>query len=109
MDQTTAYSLVLAVGSFCGIVFGYIGYSRGVKKDTYSAGKTTGEQQADITYIKKRTDDILLEQRDTNRKLEGHATELSDHAVKIARLEESTKSAHKRLDTLEEKGVHGSA
>lgn len=100
MDQTSI-SLVVAAGSVSAIVFSYVGYSRGVKKDSYSAGRTTGEQQADTSYIKKRVDDILLEQRDTNRKLEGHATDIASHAVEIARLQESTKSAHKRLDTLE--------
>ncbi|SPF51237.1 conserved hypothetical protein [Candidatus Desulfosporosinus infrequens] len=104
MDQTTV-SYIVAAGSICGIISAYWGYSRGAKKDTYSAGAKTGEQQADITYIKQRTDDILLEQRDTNRKLEGHSTQLSDHAVAIARIDESTKSAHLRLNQLcNEKG-----
>ncbi|WP_407310484.1 hypothetical protein [Desulfosporosinus sp. SB140] len=103
MDQVTV-SYIVAAGALGGVIFGYVGYVSGVKKDTYVAGEKTGEQQADTSYIKKRVDDILLEQRDTNRKLEGHGAELSDHAVKIARLEESAKSAHKRIDTLEEKG-----
>lgn len=100
MDQTTI-SVVVAVGSVSAIIFNYVGYSRGLKKDSYTTGATQGEQQADTSYIKKRVDDILLEQRDTNRKLEGHATDIASHAVEIARLQESTKSAHKRLDTLE--------
>jgi len=100
LDQTSI-SLIVAAGSICGVVFGYVGYASGVKKDSYTAGEKTGERQADITYIRKRTDDILLEQRDTNRKLEGHATDIASHAVEIARLQESTKSAHKRLDTIE--------
>ena len=87
MDQSTV-TYIVAAGAVCGILFGNVGYVRGAKKDTYSAGTKTGEQQADITYIKKRTDDILLEQRDTNRKLEGHSTQLSEHAVAIARIDE---------------------
>ena len=104
MDQTTV-SYIVAAGAICGILFGYVGYASGVKRDTYSAGAKTGAQQADISYIKKRSDDILLEQKDTNRKLEGHSTQLTEHAVAIARIDESTKSAHLRLNQIcNEKG-----
>jgi hypothetical protein len=106
LDLTTGVSLVVATGAVFGIIFGYWGYSRGLKKDTYSEGALKGEQQADISYIKKRSDDILLEQKDTNRKLEGHSAQLTDHAVKIAKVTEVAASAHKRLDSLE-RGVRG--
>ena len=103
MDLATTISFIVAAGSILGVISGYIGYAKGAKKDSYSDGRETGSQHADIDYIKKRTDDILLEQRDTNRKLEGHARELSDHGIQIARLEESVKSAHHRITTVEEK------
>lgn len=97
MDQTTSVSLIVAAGSVSAIVFGYVGYSRGLKKDLYSAGTVRGALEADITYIKRRTDDVLLEQRDTNKSI-------STLTERVTRVEESSKSAHKRIDTIEEKG-----
>ncbi|MHB1651682.1 MAG: hypothetical protein ACYCVD_04285 [Desulfitobacteriaceae bacterium] len=96
MDQTTSISLIVAVGSVSAVVFGYVGYSRGLRKDYYSAGAVKGTIEADLNYIKKRTDDVLLEQKDTNRSL-------NNLAERVTRVEESAKSAHKRIDTIEEK------
>lgn len=97
MDQTTAISLIVAVGSVSAVVFSYVGYSRGIKKDSYSAGAARGTLETDIEYIKHRTDDVLLEQKDTNKSINALAE-------RVTRVEESTKSAHKRLDQIEEKG-----
>lgn len=96
MDQSSI-SLILAAGSISAVVFSYIGYSRGVKKDSYTSGIELGTLESDIAYIKSRTDDVLLEQKDTNKSI-------NVLAERVTRVEESTKSAHKRLDQVEEKG-----
>lgn len=96
MDQTVVFSVISATWAISGIVFAYIGYSKGSKKDSYSEGTERGTLRSDITYIMKRSDDMLLEQRDTNKNLNALAE-------RVTRCEESTKSAHKRIDTLEEK------
>ena len=59
-------------------------------------GAEAGKRAADIDYIKRRTDDILLEQRNANNTL-------GLHGERISRLEESVKQAHKRIDALCEK------
>lgn len=69
---------------------------RNLKKD----GSENGKHSADIEYIKRRTDDILLEQRNTN-------ITLQSHAERITRVEEAVKQAHKRLDTIEEREGDG--
>ena len=97
MNQVTLISLLTAVGSISAVVFGYVGYWRGLKSDSYSAGSVKGTLESDINYIKKRTDDVLLEQKDTNRSINA----LSE---RVTRVEESSKSAHKRLDQIEEGG-----
>lgn len=51
--------------------------------------------QSDISYIKNRTDDVLLEQKDTNKSINA----LSE---RVTRVEESAKQAHKRIDKVEE-------
>lgn len=97
MDLSASISLIIAAGSISGVVFGYFGYSRGVKKDSYTSGIEIGTLESDIAYIKSRTDDVLLEQKDTNKSI-------NVLAERITRVEESTKSAHKRINQIEEKG-----
>ena len=80
----------LEIGVICtlvGALVGYLGFIRNMKKDSADGGRKI----SDIEYIKRRTDDILLEQRDTNRTL-------SAHADRISKVEESAKQAHKRID-----------
>lgn len=62
-------------------------------KDAKKEGQDDGALKADIAYIKRRVDDVLLEQRETNKTLDAHAE-------RITRVEESTKQAHKRIDEI---------
>ncbi|MDF2674848.1 MAG: hypothetical protein K0R09_3116 [Clostridiales bacterium] len=93
MDKSIILWIGVA-GTICGIVFGYIGYKKGLQKDNYKEGDNNGTLKADIQYIKRRTDDVLLEQRSIN-------TTLSTHSERITRVEESSRQAHKRIDRLE--------
>lgn len=84
------------VGTVSSILFAYLGYQRGVRKESYRQGGHDGELKADIEYIKRRSDDLLLEQKDTNKTL-------SNLSERVTRVEESSKQAHKRIDKLEKK------
>lgn len=88
------YKLLGAVGTLCAIVFGYLGYQKGIKKDSYRDGSNDAQLKTDIEYIKRRTDDVLLEQKDTNKSINA----LSE---RVTRVEESSKQAHKRIDRIE--------
>lgn len=90
MEQTIS---IVAVGAVSGIVFAYIGYLRGLKKDSYTAGTARGALEADIVYIKHRTDDVFQEQKDTNKNI-------NILADRVTRVEESAKSAHKRINQM---------
>lgn len=81
--------LIGVIGTICSIVFGYVGYKRGLRKEAYEDGTL----KADTQYIKRRVDDMLLEQRDINKNM-NLITE------RVTRVEESTKQAHKRIDNL---------
>lgn len=90
------------IASVAGIVLSYLGYRQGQKdeqarlKKTYrEEGEEAGTLHMDIAYIKRRSDDMLLEQKETNKNI----TILSE---RVTRVEESSKSAHKRLDKMEE-------
>lgn len=89
----SAFMVTLSV--LLGIVLGIFGATRNLKNDSKSEGQAEGSFKADLAYIKKRTDDVLLEQKDTNRNL-------SLITERLVRVEESTKAAHKRMDTMEE-------
>lgn len=93
MDNVTIFTLIAAAGTLCGILFGYVGYSKGAKKDSRNDGEKDGSLKADTQYIKRRVDDVLLEQRNINNTL-------SSHSERITRVEESTKQAHKRIDRI---------
>lgn len=96
METTTVVTLIGLASTVCSITFGYIGYQKGVRKDAYQKGGHDGSLRADIDYIKRRSDDIILEQKDTNKTL-GTLSE------RLTRVEESSKQAHKRIDKLEQK------
>ncbi|WP_088187527.1 hypothetical protein [Desulfosporosinus sp. FKA] len=101
MDQLTIVSLI---GVICSIVVGVVSYIVGTKKKSKQEGKEQGSMESNIknleantTYIMRRMDESLLEQKETNRSL----NTLSE---RVTRVEESTKSAHKRIDDLERDG-----
>jgi len=85
MTDWSAFISLVAV--LCSLLFGYIGFQRGLKKD----GAHDGESNADLRYIRGRVDDVLLEQKDTNRSI----NQLTERVVRV---EESAKQAHKRMD-----------
>jgi hypothetical protein len=85
------------VASLSGVIFAYVGYLKGIKKDSYSAGAARGTLETDIAYIKHRTDEVLLEQKDTNKSINA----LAD---RVTRVEEIAKFAHERIDHIEEQG-----
>ena len=97
MDQPSIIAIATVAGVSSTVLSSYIAYSKGQKKDSYSAGNARGTLETDIAYIKHRTDDVLLEQKDTNKSINALAE-------RVTRVEESSKSAHKRLDQIEEKG-----
>lgn len=99
MDQSIAISMVVAVGAASAVIFGYLGYARGVKKESMLDGKDRGSMETDIKYIMRRTDDLLLEQKDINKNFNA----LSE---RVARVEEGTKLANKRIDQLEKGEWH---
>lgn len=91
-----AYISVL--GTIAGILFAYLGYRKGQRdelnrqKNEYKKeGIEAGTLKTDIEYIKRRSDDMLLEQKETNKNI----NVLSE---RLTRVEESTKSAHHRID-----------
>lgn len=83
------------LSAILGMVLGLFAAKRALQQDFKLEGEREGGFLADLAYIKKRTDDVLLEQKDTNRNL-------SIITERLVRVEEISKSAHKRIDNLEQ-------
>lgn len=87
----TAFIISIA-GVFCTVIGTVLGYRNGLKKE----GHAEGSLRSDIGYIKSSVDDLKNEQRNFN----GLHYELAE---RVTRVETSDKSAHHRIDGLEEK------
>ena len=83
------------LSTLLGIFVGIFGLKRSLKQDYKSEGQNEGSFKTDLLYIKKRTDDVLLEQKDTNRNL-------SLLTERLVRVEESSKAAHRRVNAVED-------
>lgn len=86
MEIGSIIALISAVGAICGIIFGYAGYQKGIKKDSKDEGSNTGSLMSDIGYIKAGIDDLKRKQE---------TSELRHFALveRVTKAEESLKSA----------------
>ncbi|OOM70289.1 hypothetical protein CLPUN_52480 [Clostridium puniceum] len=81
-----------------GILVGAIGLKRTFKNDIKEESNSQTKFEMQLNYISRGIDDIRLELKAQDNKI----NRLSE---KVARLEESLKSAHKRIDDLEKEGM----
>lgn len=93
MDGMTITALISAAAAISGIVLGWLGRSRTVRKD----GAEDGELRASVNYIRSGVDDLRVEIR-----AQGQRYDLL--AERVTRVEESAKQAHRRIDRLEDEG-----
>lgn len=78
------------------------------KRTIQSDGECIAKQTSDILYIKDRVDDILLDNKDTNRRLESHETRLAlmedanrrleSIPDRVTNLEANTKKIYKKIE-----------
>lgn len=83
--------IMLTILTFCTGAVAIATFSNNRRKDSKMAGEKNGTISADLQYIKSVLLDVRTETKEINRMLE-------DHSERIARVEESCKQAHKRID-----------
>ena len=83
MDVAAIASIV---GIVAGVIFGYIGFQSGLKKQCKDEGKNTGSLMSDIGYIKAGIDDL-------KRKQETSELRHYELVERVTKAEESLKSA----------------
>jgi peptidoglycan hydrolase CwlO-like protein len=85
-------------GVILGFVLNYLNYQRNKDKDLKKDTKEDAELKYKLDYIGKGVDDIRLDMKTINR-------EVDELKIRLARVEESTKSAHHRIAEFVQKGV----
>lgn len=88
--------LIGLAGTIAGILFGYTGQQRAAKKDVRDDTKDHTELKTNLEYIRRGVDDIRID-------LKAQESKVSDLAGAVIRVEEIAKSAHKRIDGIEER------
>ncbi len=90
MDELTIGILCSVVGTILGVIAA-LNYA---KKDTKEETQCTTRLESKIDYAARGIDDIKLDNKEQSRQLNN----MNDRLIVV---EESTKSAHKRIDKLE--------
>lgn len=85
-------AVIAAAAAISGIMLGWLGRSRTVRKD----GAQDGELRASVNYIRQGVDDLRVEIRAAGQRYDVLAE-------RVTRVEESAKQAHRRIDRLEGK------
>ncbi len=85
-------AIISLIGVCCSAFAAWLGYRNGLKKD----GNAEGSLHTDVRHIRTSVDDLKLEQRNF---ISLHY----DLAERVAKVETSDKSAHHRIDGIEEK------
>lgn len=86
--------IILAIGGF---LIGYFTFTRNRDKDIKSGGAESAVVATKLDAIGRGVESIQVDIKANERRV-------SDLAERVIRVEESTKQAHKRLDTNEERG-----
>ncbi len=84
-------TIISVLGTISSITFGYLAFRRNSSIDTKTMGRESGTVISDLGYIKSSIERIEKRLDNSESKFEGIHT-------RLARVEESTSSAHKRLD-----------
>ena len=88
MPVETIVSIAIAL---CALIFTALSFRRNTNRDTSESASERATMSADIRYIRTSIDDIKVDNRVIKK-------DLSDLQTKVAKVEQSVESAHKRLD-----------
>ncbi len=91
--------LIGVAGTLMGFLFSYLTFQRNRDKDIKSDAKEDGVIKTKLDAIGKGVDDIRID-------LKANEKQMSRMNEQIIRVDESTKSAHKRIDKLEVKNIN---
>lgn len=93
--ETISIALICSV---IGATVSYLTFQRNKSNSIRADTREEADTRAKLDYISKGVDDIRIDIKTQQRDIQ----ELKE---KVIRVEESTKSAHKRINDIEERGV----
>ena len=93
METTTLLAVLSPIAS---MAFAFFAFRRNQKLDDSTTGREMGALLTDVGYIKAQLDEV-------KHRLEANHDRHTELAERIASVEQSAKSAHKRLDAMEGK------
>ena len=94
--ETISIALICTI---LGVAISYLTFQRNKDNAIRAETKEDAETKAKLDYISKGVDDIRLDMKSQDRKI-------NDAIERVAKVEESTKSAHKRIDNhIEKEGM----
>ncbi|MBO0962392.1 hypothetical protein J1P26_22070 [Neobacillus sp. MM2021_6] len=89
MDLQWGFLIAIA-----GLLLSYLTYQFNKQKETKTDTRQDAEIKAQLNYISKGVDEIRLDQKASDRKI-------GELSIQVAKIDESNKSLHKRVDSLE--------
>lgn len=89
--MTIEIGVLIAVLS---LAISYFAYSLNKTKSIKSDGQQSAEMKAELGYIRKGVDDIRID-------LKANEKQMQQLSERVTRVEESSKQAHRRIDSLE--------
>ncbi len=98
----TAEAVIALTGGIIGVlasICAVITFVITRKKDGFAEGRDDGEMKGDIKYIRNNFDDLRLDVKELKRSSQ-------QQEIRLARVEESVKSAHKRIDEIHTGGFN---
>jgi ABC-type anion transport system duplicated permease subunit len=101
MNATNIGIICTILGVACtiiSIVIIILGYKRTATKDIREESNSQTKLEMQLSYISRGVDDIKLDMKLQDKKI-------NDVIERVAKVEESTKSAHHRLDNYEKEGI----
>lgn len=95
MNISQVFAVVCSVFALIASIVAIITFFINRGKDKYREGDDDGSMKGDIKYMRNNFDDLRLDVKEIARKQD-------IQAERLTRVEESVKSAHKRIDGLEQ-------
>lgn len=93
--ETISIALICTI---LGVAISYLTFQRNKDNAIRAETKEDAETKAKLDYISKGVDDIRLDIKSQDRKIE-------DLKERVTRVEESAKQAHKRINDIKEEGM----
>lgn len=88
-----AISIISALGTAFGVCIAFLAFTKDNRKHVENDAEKSGELKANLDYIRRGVDDIRMDIKSQDNKIE-------TIIERVAKVEESAKSAHHRIDEL---------